>query len=261
MSLIEIAFGLVIVCVYAHDRFNTPASIRFSTTRMRYHAAFLFYLTAVLLLFLMFSFSPNLAEDLPTLRPLRASLGNLSAPLAAALLLSVLLPRTVELKRVDEWILARFHSLADYPHEVRRLRQALQKVRYVIRDDLREGVNQTLKDQMLDPADGRFSNLASAHSLWRRLVALRLSIEEWKADRRYRRLIDAFEEEIARVTERYAALELRAGVCLDLIGRIGSGRRPEDGRRDRGLDLQLRRQPEDAVGGPPRVGRSRGTAA
>ena len=61
---LEILFGAVLIAIYAVERFNTPPTIRTSTTAGRYYVAVIVYLLIYLATFYVFTKYPELVERL-----------------------------------------------------------------------------------------------------------------------------------------------------------------------------------------------------
>jgi len=113
---IEILFGAFLIVIYAWERFNTPSTVRTSTTAGRYFAASFIYLLIYLVTYYLFTKYPNLPEsikiDPAILEGLPIEPGD-STPVFIALLLSLMVPKIPLISQIDNRLLGAFGRLAN----------------------------------------------------------------------------------------------------------------------------------------------------
>lgn len=166
------ALCLILVWSYAHDRFGTPKEYRFTTRPGPYWSSYAGYVACTFFLFLALCFLLSLpplrqallASALPDglgadPQALRFALA-LPVPLAAALAISVLLPKFPVLRKWDEALLQRFREWANIPGEVHELAKCLQPTHLTLDAEhlrvLRDFIGREERDQ--DP-DGLIEHL------------------------------------------------------------------------------------------------------
>lgn len=93
---VSMILGAILIIIYAHERFNTPSTIRATTTASRYYVASVIYLSFYLATFYIFSKYPDLLRMLEVEGLVRYDgdqNSNESTPVFVALLFSLLVPR------------------------------------------------------------------------------------------------------------------------------------------------------------------------
>ena len=133
-------FAALCVAVYAHERFNSPFSLRYTTTLGQYYFALSGYVMAALLIFGILSW---MFEVNPTVRDFIAQMSGgavlddaktnaLPTPFVAALLLTILLPKVPVLSNIDIGIQKFFRDLGAIPHRALRLSWRLQRAPFAV---------------------------------------------------------------------------------------------------------------------------------
>jgi hypothetical protein len=152
---IEILFGAALIVIYAFERFNTPSSVRASTTAGRYYMAIFLYLLIYLVTFLVFTYYPGIAGGLK--KQLVANDINVDWVLAGffdpndskiifvALVLSLLVPKMPVMSKIDKKIREFLHKLALIPYEAIRRSRDMQAMDFEIPESDREKLENDLE--------------------------------------------------------------------------------------------------------------------
>ncbi len=153
-------FAAGCVGVYAWERFSTPATWRSTTTRWQWNIALVGYVTAAIALwwivrmvittnpeaarFLMFGADPGAVGSTT------ADLVKASAPFAAALFLTALLPHLPLLKKLDAAFRMIFRELGAIPKRARQLSSKVRHAEFAVPVALVRPVSAELRSQQLD---------------------------------------------------------------------------------------------------------------
>lgn len=226
-SLAQWAIGALTVLIYAYNRFESPSSMRPTTTFLRYWVALTCYIGSMWMLFVLlggaFSDSEGIMALLTSGGTPPDNADKLPGPLYAALLLTVLLPHFPVLRNIDEWVKQEFQRIGNIPFEVRQLSARLQQEQLCV--DL--GRYPQLREQLHDRGvDESWSTQRpeTPRVLWGRIATLRLIIGTWPQLEGYARYLDEHREALAEIDEQYNALE------IDLRqGRILAEKKSSDG--------------------------------
>ena len=222
-AYVNIAVGLVFIVVYAGNRFNTPPSNRASTTAARFYTAMFSYCAVgVVFYFLLINYPALLrfvgqgaGKDLPP-----SLMGSQSAPLVAALLLTVLLPKLPLVSTVDMKVLNQLHAMAAIPRQERDLAAELSLAVFAIKDEhLRERVTKDLLNR-LEAEDIVFEKTpgpATPQYLWTKISTLVRQLEGWDGHRGPVRFLATQAAEWQDLRRRYDALGAKAQTCFELI--------------------------------------------
>ncbi|WP_440997961.1 hypothetical protein [Arhodomonas sp. SL1] len=204
--------GVVLIFVYALERFNTPPTNRSSTTWLRYHLSALVYVGLFEITFALIARYPQLVEYVRAMAPtLEEALPDMtrdaedptSFTVGVAMLLSVLVPKVPGLARVDQTLRTALQRVAAIPHEARRLAKGIQRADFVLDPTLSGAIRAHYENAGLE--DGAFS-LEEQHAVaehFHRLTAMMLTLERWEADRRFARFLQERREQHGRLRERY----------------------------------------------------------
>ena len=210
-NLAQWFIGGLIVLIYAYNRFESPSSMRPTTTFARYWVALCCYIGSMLMLFVLlggaFSDSSGPLALLTYGGTIPEEAEKLAGPLYSALILTALLPHFPVLKNVDEWVKQEFQRIGNIPFEVRQLSARLQHEPLTV--DLRR--YSRLKEQLRDKGvDAAWSSQKpdTPRVLWGRIAALRLIVGTWSQLDGYVRYLDEHREMLAEIDEEYSALEL-----------------------------------------------------
>ena len=210
-SLAQWFIGALIVLIYAYNRFESPSSMRPTTTFVRYWVALCCYIGSMLMLFVLlggaFSGSSGPVALLTYGGTAPDDAEKMAGPLYAALILTALLPHFPVLKNVDEWVKQEFQRIGNIPFEVRQLSARLQQEQLSV--DLRRfpRLREQLRDKGVDPAwSGQKPE--TPRVLWGRIATLRLIVSAWSQLDGYVRYLDEHRDMLTGIDEQYAALEL-----------------------------------------------------
>jgi len=187
--------AILLVIVFAHSRFNTPTTTRYSTTMGQFYFAELLYLAANLLLLVFISgviaTSPEVLKAISgnEERPFVAWIHGLSTPLAAALVMTSLLPHFPVISRIDEFLLTGFRKLGHIPVEVRRLAASLREAELEISPIAAEECTRYLDGRLESPqalrAFLKLNEPGQPEYTFNRVLYLALRLQRWETDRTF----------------------------------------------------------------------------
>jgi hypothetical protein len=211
-NLSQWVIGAVIVLIYAYNRFESPSSMRPTTTFMRYWVALTCYIGSMLMLFVLlggaFSDTEGIVALLTNGGTPPENADKLAGPLYAALLLTALLPHFPVLRNIDEWVKQEFQRIGNIPFEVRQLSARLQQEQLCVDFRRYPHLREQLSDRGVDEAWSR-QKPDTPRLLWGRIATLRLIVGTWSQLDGYVRYLDEQREALAEIDEQYSALELR----------------------------------------------------
>lgn len=221
------ALGILIVVLYACDRFNTPPTNRSSTTAARYYTAAALYLGVAVGIYLVLllgfpqlfnQWTAPVIEDYPWTK-------ELSGPLLVAFLLTVSLPKVPILFSADEWIRKKLQHMAAIPFEVRRLSAVLRRSPFHVSDERQEEIRSGLVNEGFQATDILFNESAAPQYLWTMVAVLMKSLEDWESHSGFSGFIARFASELGGLRGRYKQLTPKAKSCFRLIREhpLGSG--------------------------------------
>ena len=129
--IVQWIFGMVVVVMYARDRFESPAPLRCTTTFLHYWAARIGYMLTLFAIFLILGGAVTAVDPKWILTVLNVGdfvkdAGALPGPLLSALLLTSLLPHFPYLSKIDDIVKRWFQRVGNIPSEVRRLSACIQ---------------------------------------------------------------------------------------------------------------------------------------
>jgi len=206
---IEILFGAFLIVIYAWERFNTPSTVRTSTTAGRYFAASFIYLLIYLVTYYLFTKYPNLPEsikiDPAILEGLPIEPGD-STPVFIALLLSLMVPKIPLISQIDNRLRRFLHRLAAIPYEAIRLSKEIQQANYLIPPRLRETLGQELIEWGFNAVDIRFDTADPIVQRWLSIASLMLQLKEWEQAHQFNTFIQDRNGEYKRIREHYKRL-------------------------------------------------------
>ncbi|RDD60385.1 hypothetical protein [Ferruginivarius sediminum] len=202
-------FGAACVAVYAWDRFNKPRPLRHTTTWVQYRLAEVGYVIATLAVFAVLVWViKRRPETVDFLYRLAGSDGEpaqgLSAPLVAALFLTVLLPNIPVLKSIDLKIKLGFQKLGAIPRRALSLSWRLNRLDFEIPRSEEGRVREFLTLRGIDPAPVLQAPAGTELASWRRAVAIYVMIRaycdhfadtlKFRADEELERIDDEFDK-------------------------------------------------------------------
>jgi len=210
---IEILFGVVLITIYAFERFNTPSNVRASTTAGRYYLSIFLYLLIYLVTFLVFTNYPGAAQSLRNMvsandTELEGMLGGLfdpsrSTPIFVALVLSLLVPKLPLVTRLDEKLRKFLHKLALIPYEAIRRSNDLQAMDLTIPMDDRNAVTKELLPLGFKQSEIDFN---SDDQLFRdslKIVHLVLRIRSWDRQPQFMEFMQLRRDQLYRLDDHF----------------------------------------------------------
>lgn len=210
-NLAQWFIGGLIVLIYAYNRFESPASMRPTTTFVRYWVALCCYIGSMLMLFVLlggaFSDSSGPLALLTYGGTVPEDAEKLAGPLYSALILTALLPHFPVLKNIDEWVKQEFQRIGNIPFEVRQLSARLQQEQLSVDFRHYPRLREQLRDKGVDAAWSS-QKPDTPRVLWGRIATLRLVVGSWSQLDGYVRYLDEHREMLAAIDEEYSALEL-----------------------------------------------------
>jgi hypothetical protein len=246
--------GFLLVAVISYTRFNTPPTSRPSTTWGRYHTFAAIYMIMSLVLWIVLANTPAavawLSQELAKNLKLDGDVTReLTAPLYAALALTVSIPAIKPLKSIDAQLRSFLQVSARIPWEARRLSASLQARTWLPQSKLQQDVENELKAARFGPEAISFLDDGSEAALWTKLTCLHRHLSRWKgvsgfvSIRAQRTRLAAFyaqyEAEFEQVRTDYAALEgaaRRLFALLDELQPSGAAAAVATARPDQGPD-------------------------
>ena len=213
---------LLLITLYAIDRFSTPSENRASTTAVRYYSATVFYIVIYWIGFFVVHKYPLLIELM--LRGLGAAKGGAvpswlnqtSTTLMVAVLLSILLPKIPLLSEIDRKLRIFLQKMADIPIEARRLSKEIQAAPFAIPEQLVNNLQRRFTDQGFDTRDIAIGAGHPAKQRWTRISVLLLSLEKWETDAGVSPFMQERQNQYRRIKERHQRLLHMAKSCFDL---------------------------------------------
>jgi hypothetical protein len=249
--------GFVLVAVISYTRFNTPPTSRPSTTWGRYHTFAAIYMLVSLVLWIVLANTPaavawlskDLAKDLKLTEDVTRQL---TAPLYAALALTVSIPAIKPLKSMDVQLRRFLQGSARIPWEAKRLSASLLARTWLPRGKLQEEIERELKAAGFGPEAISFLDDSSEAALWTKVTCLYRHLSRWKGatgfvairaqHTRLAAFYDQYAGEFEEVRTEYGALEGAAKRLFSLLEELqqsvlttatelvqrGGGRDPSD---------------------------------
>ena len=114
-----LVLGALLIFIYATERFNTPRTIRASTTAGRYYSAATIYLLIYLLTFYVFSKYPHLLKVLindADVQKQMSAMDSSNTPIFVAMIFSLLVPKVPLISELDNRLRIFLHRLASIPY-------------------------------------------------------------------------------------------------------------------------------------------------
>jgi hypothetical protein len=188
--------ALLLVCLYATNRFNTPRAARTQTSRFQYAGSCVFYVisSAGLFILLTWLLMKN-PQALGFLRfggsaPLSGEVTQLAAPLIVALAMTTLLPSFPMLSDVDAELLRIFHRMGSIPIAVAQWSKRMKDAELVISPGLLTEIRKFISDTSVLPDDivaelRTDSSTDSARYRFTRNLALYVSLSNLDSQTRF----------------------------------------------------------------------------
>lgn len=204
--LTQWVFGLVVVLLYARDRFRGPQPLRGTTTFARYWTAQIGYSVSMAAVYVVLAGAGVDIVDRQLLAVLAPEGSNsTTGPLFAALLISGLLPHSPILSHIDNTILEWFRRVGNIPYEVRQLGSLVRTARLDPPRQVLDRLAGDFRDLEL-ASDWSAADTGSVRHRWARLTVLRELIEPWNAEPGYARYMAENRARLAEIDTRIRAL-------------------------------------------------------
>lgn len=225
--------GVLLIFVYALERFNTPPTNRPSTTWMRYHLAALVYVGLFQITFALIVRYPQLIEYVRALGPEMSDMlpdmaddgeNPTSFTVGVAMLLSVLVPKVPGLSRMDHAVRAALQRAAAIPHEARRFAKCIQRADFTPNEPLKRAIEAHYAKLGLDETLPALDDPQPAAEQLHRLTAMMLTLETWETDRRFAGFIQQRGEQYGRLKDRYTLIVGMAKAYFELRNRSPEAR-------------------------------------
>jgi len=197
------------VAVYAHQRFNSPAPLRCTTTLVQYYVALGGYVVSALAFYALLSWVMRVNPDVKELLISMSGgdvtgtgdIANFSASFIAALFMTILLPKVPVLKTFDSGIRGFFRKLGAIPHAALRLSWRLQRKPFHVPPGNHEELRTRLEKQELKPAAFLAAKEGTPEAIWAQVVSLKASLEDYVAVNPL--LAQLLDSELAAIAETY----------------------------------------------------------
>jgi|GEM_PF-5208553 len=184
--LLQFGVGMLVVLLYARDRFESPGPVRWTTTFTRYWLARTGYMASLLLVYLLLGGAFIDAKPVLSLlmygnASLKPPSASLPGPLFAALLLTSLLPHVPYLKKFDEIAKGIFQRMGNIPMEVRVFSAQLERAKLVPVSHMLESAYGELgvKAEWLQLPENRLTYW------WARIGLMHAIVNNWDANPTY----------------------------------------------------------------------------
>lgn len=238
--LLQWAFGAVVVCLYARDRFDSPQPTRATTTFTRYWVARLGYVASMLALFLVLGgalgdFDLAVLWNFLQVPENVKNAERLPGPLVAALLLTSLLPSFPFLTRIDETVKKWFQRVGNIPFEARLLSGQLLNADFRPSTEALTRIEPQLTELGVDPAwlaDGP----STLRHRWARAAVLWTLVQDWTKARGYSRYVTQRQAQFDDIRTRLESM----GPMLDDAA-LHAIETPADARSGKALQRKVRK--------------------
>lgn len=222
-DFIDWLVGAFFIVLYSYKRYGGSAAVRTSTTRQRFYGFYLMYLATLLvayayLIVALQSFPHLLVKYVPLIGsanlPLKTLLADssMTAPVLAALMLTVLLPNIKALSALDKRILEFFWDKGQMPVSIANQAERLCRADYHIPAHLKKEIESQAKDLGIRPSDLEFNPTEHANYRWTKLCSIILSIEALYAEKssNYAHYLKGNREEFEDIRAGFIALSAHA---------------------------------------------------
>jgi hypothetical protein len=206
--ILQWCIGILVVCLYSHDRFEKPSSVRWTTTFARYWFARTGYMAALIVLYLLLAgFFTDAQPFIQFFLPQSGTPGApqmpdaLPAPLFAALLLTSLLPHIPLLNNIDEGVKRLFQRIGNIPQEVRVLGSQLEKTRLVLPAAGRGYLVESMRELGIEEGWLDRPEYSLTHK-WARIGLLYGTTRQWEGDVSFVHYVKQREQTFADISRR-----------------------------------------------------------
>jgi hypothetical protein len=228
--------AILLVAVFAHSRFNTPATTRSSTTRAQFYFAEISYVVCSLLLLVLLSGLIVASPDVVKLvsgddsNQLAKAIDAFSSPLAAALVMTTLLPHFPIISQIDCFLLDAFRDIGNIPVEVRRLASSLRGAQLEITDAEADAYAKFLAQKLEVPkAIIRFleaNKPGQPEYRVNEIIHLAMRLSQWRENAKFADACTLFREELESVLGKSDELIKLTSRLVSIFSQASGGKGP-----------------------------------
>lgn len=213
--ILQWSLGILVVCLYSHDRFEKPCSVRWTTTFARYWFARTGYMATLVAIYLILAGCFTDAQ--PFLQFLLPQPGTpdvpktpdaLPAPLFAALLLTSLLPHIPHLNFIDEATKRLFQRIGNIPQEVRVLSDQLEDTKLVLPAGGSSHLVESMRELGIEEGWLGRPEYSLTHK-WARIGVLYGAIKRWERSALFAHYVKQREQTFADISRRIEEVQKR----------------------------------------------------
>lgn len=211
---IEMLFGVVLITIYAYERFNTPSNVRSSTTASRYITSVVLYILIYLITFKIFTSYPELVQTLKSAlgsqdpaSTTTATTPDYSTTIFVAMVFSLLVPKIPFISQLDAKLREFLHKLASIPVEAIRLSNEIQDMEFVIPAHHQAKVDEKLLDLGISEEELNNEQADSLVNKCINILSLMLKLEGWKKDSRYSSFLHENATQLAQLESHYGRFQ------------------------------------------------------
>lgn len=201
--------GALLIFIYATERFNTPRTVRASTTAGRYYSVATIYLLVYLLTFYIFSKYPHFLQlliDDASVKEKMREMNSTNTPIFVAMIFSLLVPKIPLISTLDQRLRAFLHRLASIPYEAIRMSKEVQAMPFeipaAIRAELRHEVEERNFPVQVDAAENGDAIVRG----WMNIAALIIQLRQWERTNPFASFTQERSGQLERIHERYLRL-------------------------------------------------------
>jgi len=211
---LEMLFGVVLITIYAYERFNTPSNVRSSTTASRYMVSVFLYILIYLITFKIFTSYPELVKSLKTALGTHepasiagATTSDYSTTIFVAMVFSLLVPKIPFISQLDAKLRVFLHKLASIPFEAIRLSKEIQDMEFVIPESHWPKVEDKLQTLGINEQEIKQESSDSLVNKSINILSLMLMLEEWKKDSRFSSFLHENATKLAQLDDHYSRFQ------------------------------------------------------
>jgi hypothetical protein len=147
--------ALVLVCIYAAHRFNTPRTARSQTSRFQYYGSLVAYVLSCSGLFMLLTWFVETNPQAATFlgfgggTPVPDEVKQFGAPLVAVLFMTALLPSFPMLREIDSRLLRLFHRMGSIPTGAAHWKEKMRTAEFAISPALLDSVRKYVADSSI----------------------------------------------------------------------------------------------------------------
>ncbi|NPU93211.1 MAG: hypothetical protein HPY82_14980 [Gammaproteobacteria bacterium] len=204
-----LVLGALLIFIYATERFNTPRTIRASTTAGRYYSAATIYLLIYLLTFYVFSKYPHLLKVLindADVQKQMSAMDSSNTPIFVAMIFSLLVPKVPLISELDNRLRIFLHRLASIPYEAIRMSKEVQGMRFEVPDTVTEELRREMEERNFPVQVDSVDNADPIVRNWMKIAALIIQLRHWEQANPFAPFMQERSGQLQRIHERYLRL-------------------------------------------------------